>query len=102
MTHNNFLFFVEKTWNSNLIQGRADFVLNEKLKVLKGNLKSWNKEVFGIMDLEVEEAIKNLNDMDRLVADESWIDITIGVVNNRMEASKKVMELMNHKESMLR
>lgn len=77
-------------------------MLKEKLKVLKGNLKSWNKEVFGIMYLEVEEAIKNLNDMDCLVVDEPWIDITIGVVNNRMEASKKVWELMNLKESILR
>lgn len=44
------------------------------------------------MDLEVEDTIKNLNDLDYLVTDESWINVSIEVVNNRMKASKKVRE----------
>lgn len=44
------------------------FVVNEKLKLLKEKLKVWNKEVFGYMDLKIEETVKEMNLVDSLVA----------------------------------
>lgn len=37
--------------------GQSDFVLKEKLKLLKVSIKKWNEEVFGRLDLEVEECV---------------------------------------------
>lgn len=37
--------------------GRSDFVLKEKLKLLKVSIKKWNDEVFGRLDLVVEECV---------------------------------------------
>lgn len=50
------------------VQGKASFVIKEKLKGLRERLKIWNKEVFGIMDLEVDRAVKNLNQLGHLAS----------------------------------
>ena len=38
------------------MNGSASFILTEKLKALKPLLRSWNKEVFGQIDLEKQKA----------------------------------------------
>lgn len=42
--------FVKSKWESYLVQGNAIVVLKEKLKMLKSDLKGWNKDVFGYTD----------------------------------------------------
>jgi len=47
---NNFIgftSFVESKWKSYSMDGSRIFVLKEKLKFLKRDLKVWNKEVLG-------------------------------------------------------
>jgi len=41
-----FVNFVEQAWETIEINGRVDFVLKEKLKALKGELRRWNKGMF--------------------------------------------------------
>lgn len=54
-------------------------MINEKLKILKGKLRTWNQEVFGKVDLEVNWEVKYLNDLGHFVANESLvIDENIG------------------------
>ncbi|KAL8518744.1 hypothetical protein ACS0TY_009924 [Phlomoides rotata] len=48
--HPNFKEFFENKWAGYKIEGWSGFVLKEKLKLLRQDLKKWNKEVFGIMD----------------------------------------------------
>ncbi|XP_058741918.1 uncharacterized protein LOC131614336 [Vicia villosa] len=43
----SFIPFVEGEWKGLKIEGRGDFVLKEKFRLLKDKLKWWNKEVFG-------------------------------------------------------
>ena len=38
------------------MKGSASFILTEKLKALKPLLRSWNKEVFGLIDYEKQKA----------------------------------------------
>lgn len=57
----SFYLFVEKEWNEFRVEGRGDFVLKEKIHLLKGRLKWWNKEVFDRIDLEVEEGVRDIN-----------------------------------------
>lgn len=44
--HNDFLPLVKEVWAEN-IQGHPSYILFEKLKKLRGRLKTWNWDVFG-------------------------------------------------------
>lgn len=48
-------------WENTIVKGKASFVLKEKLRLLRGVLRKWNKEVFGAINLEVERILKDLN-----------------------------------------
>ncbi|CAK8566094.1 unnamed protein product [Lathyrus sativus] len=62
----DFLAFTEREWKDIHVEGRGDFVLKEKLKIFKDRLKWWNREVFGKIDLEVEERVGDINAGDAL------------------------------------
>lgn len=62
--HPEFSNFVKEKWNSMSISGRACFVLKEKLKSLKADLKEWNKSVFGSLDRSIEATVEELNLLD--------------------------------------
>ena len=66
--HPHFVSFVSNMWNASNVQ--RVFRFKEKLRRLKDNLKRWNREVFGILDLNVEEAISQLNSLYIQVAAE--------------------------------
>ncbi|XP_058777150.1 uncharacterized protein LOC131651507 [Vicia villosa] len=68
-SYNSFIPFVEKEWNEIKVEGRGDFVLKEKLKLLKSRLKWWNKVVFGKIYLEVEEKVREINYGDDCLED---------------------------------
>jgi hypothetical protein len=36
---------------------------------LKEALKGWNKKVFGIVDINIEKTVKELNDLEDMIAD---------------------------------
>ncbi|XP_058746200.1 uncharacterized protein LOC131619076 [Vicia villosa] len=57
-----FLPFVEKEWKAIKVAGRGDFILKEKLQILKGRLRWWNTNVFGNIDLEIEEEVRDMNE----------------------------------------
>lgn len=67
--HKYFKGFVEKIWKSFKVKGKP-FVLKEKFKLLR----MWNMEVFGWLDLKVDQAIKDLNEINEvLLIDEPLI-----------------------------
>ena len=53
-------------WQSLHFSGSFSFVLAFKLKALKGILRVWNKEVFGIVDLQKKEALSRISFSDDL------------------------------------
>ncbi|GKV22123.1 hypothetical protein SLEP1_g32015 [Rubroshorea leprosula] len=60
-----FSSFVQEKWSSYIVEGWEGFKLKEKFKLLKNDLKKWNKEVFGHIDRKTEEIrdeIKKLDD----------------------------------------
>ncbi|CAI8603270.1 unnamed protein product [Vicia faba] len=57
----SFVPFVEKKWKDFKVEGKGDFVLKDKFRLLKERLKWWNKEVFGRIDLELEEGVRDIN-----------------------------------------
>jgi hypothetical protein len=66
--HPEFFNFVKSSWESMEIQGKKAFVIKEKLKRLKIALKTWNREVFGILDLNIDQTVKDLNDLEEQIA----------------------------------
>lgn len=59
-----FKIFVSAKWRNLQVSGCKAFVVKEKLKLVKGKFKVWNKEVFGWLDLKIENIVSEMNDMD--------------------------------------
>lgn len=47
-------------WWSLRFQGTSSFVVAKKLKALKLNLKRWNREVFGNVEVQKMQALKKI------------------------------------------
>jgi hypothetical protein len=58
-------------WEKANIHDKSAFILKEKMKILKEALKGWNKEVFGIVDLNLEKTVKELNDVEDMLANDA-------------------------------
>lgn len=55
LSHESFLHVVESNWSISY-NGTPQFVLATKLKILKQNLKIWNRETFGQLSARISEA----------------------------------------------
>lgn len=60
-----FKAIVEASWSSIQVEGWGAFVVKEKLKELKQQLKVWNKEVFGNLNTKRNELVLELNALDK-------------------------------------
>lgn len=69
MDHENFNDFVRKEWKRCVVKGRGDFVMIEKLKLLKEKLRGWNRDAFGWVDTSIEDIVTDLNNFDKIMAD---------------------------------
>lgn len=82
--------------------GEVAFVLKEKMKSLNEILRKWKKEVFGILNLEMEDVMRSLNDLDKVAASsDQEVMEDEELAKSRALASKKVYHFMNYRESML-
>ncbi|GAU17608.1 hypothetical protein TSUD_341520 [Trifolium subterraneum] len=58
------------------LSGKKAYVVKEKLKMLKESLKTWNTEVFGILDLNIEKIVQDLNNVEGLLdSDDVVVDL---------------------------
>ncbi|XP_058776002.1 uncharacterized protein LOC131650307 [Vicia villosa] len=69
INHKDFKEFICNEWAKLKIDGRGDFILFEKLKLLKAKIRIWNREVFGWIDLKVSEEPAKINVLDNLVVE---------------------------------
>ncbi|KAF1895933.1 hypothetical protein Lal_00033938 [Lupinus albus] len=60
----NFATFVEQSWVELQFYGWRMFALKEKLKKLKSNLKTWNKELFGVIDNKIYYVTQEIHELD--------------------------------------
>lgn len=85
LQHEGFMPFILKSWNSMNILGSSGFILKEKLKCMKGLLKFWNWETFGILDLELDIIVDFLKNLDSLASSNAYnsslSEVTKGVVS---------------------
>lgn len=40
------------------------------MKILKDHLKKWNRDVFGILDLQIDNIVAELNNLDLTISDD--------------------------------
>lgn len=66
------------------------------------SLKYLNREVFVIIDLEVEAAVKDLNDLYHLVVTDGMEKIPCCLTDRRTLAPKKVWHVIQQKESIFK
>lgn len=76
-------------------------MFKEKLKFLRGYLRKWNLEVFVYLNLEVDDTLKDLNDLDVVGADCDLVDVS-NLASRRYLASSMVWNSIYFKESVLR
>ncbi|MCI13230.1 hypothetical protein A2U01_0034346 [Trifolium medium] len=78
--------------------GKKAYVIKEKLKRIKEELKVWNKEVFGALDLNIEKTVKEINEVEGLIASD---DIVAGLVD-KDGIQQRFWEQLHYKESLLK
>ena len=55
---------VKGKWNSNEVQGNSISKFKDKLKLLKGDLKEWNKSVFGNLEENKHMIMREIEKLD--------------------------------------
>ncbi|GLT47499.1 hypothetical protein SLA2020_211940 [Shorea laevis] len=75
--HPEFKKVVEEKWGEMVVEGFAGYKCQRKLKGLKEFLKGWNKEIFGNMEDQYEQAIRKVEqvDMQNEIADLEELEI---------------------------
>ncbi|XP_058761237.1 uncharacterized protein LOC131634589 [Vicia villosa] len=66
--HDDFETFVKEEWKKIEIRGIGDYCLVEKLKTLKNRLLWWNKNVYGWIDLKINEDGREMHSLDNVFA----------------------------------
>ena len=56
---------VKQWWLSNQFDGSPSYILANKLKALKANLKKWNTESFGNVGIKKNQLLYELHEIDR-------------------------------------
>ena len=91
-----FIAMVKVKWESYQVEGNCISALKEKLKLLKADLKEWNRSVFGCVESEkrrIEMEIENLDGEDDIDALEDEgrqrrLDLLsqLGLVNRKLDS----------------
>lgn len=82
------------------MEGCGDYILKEKLRILKGKLFYWNTFIFGRLKLEVEENFSKINDPDDFLIS-CRIRESAAVTASRSEALRRTCLNLKIKENML-
>ncbi|PNX62345.1 hypothetical protein L195_g052934, partial [Trifolium pratense] len=98
LEHPEFKSFVANVWEKLNVKGKKAFVIKEKLKKLKEELRGWNREVFGILDLNIEKTVKDLNEAEALISS----DGVNSVISDKSAINKKFWDQLYFKESLIK
>ncbi|XP_058784169.1 uncharacterized protein LOC131658938 [Vicia villosa] len=99
--HEDFDLFVEEEWKRINFKGRGDFCLNEKLKTLKNRISWWNKNVYGWIDLKINNDGKELHSLDNMFVHFAG-NVPDEVVLKRSKVAEDFWDNINKREGLLR
>ncbi|KAI8023233.1 hypothetical protein LOK49_LG03G01116, partial [Camellia lanceoleosa] len=69
LSSDGFLEQVKGWWDCYVLSGLPSFCLAQKLKLLKSDLKRWNREVFGRLEVQKADVLAVLQELDVLESD---------------------------------
>eukprot|EP00256_Glycine_max_P032671 XP_006577560.1 uncharacterized protein LOC102665607 [Glycine max] len=98
LEHDDFKSFIVEEWKKIQITGRKAYVIKEKLKIIRESLKKWNKEVFGWLDLNIENIVAEMNKLDRGIEE----GCNLNEVVKKKEAKALFWQQLMMKESLLK
>lgn len=75
---------VLNNWSNSLSSGCKSFVLKEKLKVINGALKTWNRQAFGVLDSQVSLLRDAVYYVDERV---EWKVVSLEELDDKRKAS---------------
>ena len=55
---------IKRRWEEARVEGYASFVVAKKLKVIKAEIKKWNREVFGDIKIRKYNLMDSINQLD--------------------------------------
>ncbi|KAL8463817.1 hypothetical protein ACS0TY_033675 [Phlomoides rotata] len=64
--HPSYKDLIERVWSTSNIKGWGGYVMKEKLKELKTELKTWSREIFKGMDKRIEDKKEKIEKLDLL------------------------------------
>lgn len=95
LTHPNFNEFFTSKWASYVISGWGSFVLEEKLKLLKGDIKIWSKSTFG----QIEDTLESRKvDIEALYIIDDALGLEEEEIIERNQPSTELLRGMIWKE----
>ncbi|XP_068476937.1 uncharacterized protein [Phaseolus vulgaris] len=86
---------VKDKWNSYPAQGSGFFRFKEKLKFLKGDLKVWNRDVFGNIHTSKKRILQEIEDLDyQACNDVLWESDRLKRIElvSRMREAEKILD----------
>ena len=90
--------FIKSKWENYMVQGNEILVLKEKLKMLKSDMKGWNKDVFGHVDKIKLEILRNIQELD-MRDDVEGLDEN--KIRERRELLSQLQDINERNESIL-
>uniref|UniRef100_A0A2N9EUU7 Reverse transcriptase domain-containing protein n=1 Tax=Fagus sylvatica TaxID=28930 RepID=A0A2N9EUU7_FAGSY len=84
---------VQQWWNSYLYNGSPSYILIQKLKSLKVDLRRWNKEIFGDVNLRKNDLQAQIQDLD-LVEETRTLSVEEGVIKENLKADFEKLLLL--------
>ena len=90
--------FVKGKWESYVVKGNEFAVVKEKLKMLKSDLKGWNKEVFGYTDKIKLDILRKIQELDMR---DDLVDLEEDKIRERRELLSQLQDINVRNESLL-
>ncbi|XP_058757968.1 uncharacterized protein LOC131631204 [Vicia villosa] len=99
--HKDFIPFVHKEWSSFVVKGSKEFVIKEKMNKLRERLRWWNLNVFGKVDLKIENDVEALN-----IIEERMVQMNVTLTEDEIVERRRIQDSfwnkLHTKESILR
>jgi hypothetical protein len=90
--HSECFNFISQVWSTQVF-GSPMQKLSQKLKILKGELKTWNKNVFGDINNEVQNAVANLDVIQKYISTDGYTESLMKQVALAKESLEKALNI---------
>lgn len=87
-----------KSWSNFQLSGWKAFVLKDKLKALKGVLKSWNYQVFGTIETHIASLREEVRSLDLRIHEGG---LSVEEIDSRKNVTSDIWSLLHIRDAQL-